>query len=175
MFSFWGPVLLWFMLLDLCLSVMLVYCGQAVGWIKMPLGREVGLGPADICVRWGPSSPPKKGTAPQFSAHVYCGQTAGWIKMPLGTEVGLGPDDIALDGDSAPPMERGTAALHFSAHVYRGQMVAHLEIAELLYFIFKNFFSGLVSGLVSCFCKILCLVLLGRIAALPRCSLLLQM
>ena len=28
------------------------------------------------CVRWGPSSPPKRGTAPQFSAHVCCGKKA---------------------------------------------------------------------------------------------------
>ena len=28
-----------------CLSVTLVYCGQTVGWIKIPLGMEVGLGP----------------------------------------------------------------------------------------------------------------------------------
>jgi len=39
------------------------------GWIKMPFGTEVGLGP-----HW-PAPPPKRGTAaPQFSAHVYCGQ-----------------------------------------------------------------------------------------------------
>jgi len=25
-----------------------VYCGQTAGWIKMPLGTEVGLGPGDI-------------------------------------------------------------------------------------------------------------------------------
>jgi len=31
-----------------CLSVTLVYCGQTVGWIRMPLGTEVGLGPGDI-------------------------------------------------------------------------------------------------------------------------------
>jgi len=31
-----------------CLSVTLVYCGQMVGWIKMPLGTEVGLSPGDI-------------------------------------------------------------------------------------------------------------------------------
>jgi len=80
-----------------------VWCGQTAGWIKMPLGMEVGLGPGD-CVRWGPSSPPQKGgTQPQFSAHVYCGQTAGWIKMPLGTKVGLGPRDIVVDGGPAPP------------------------------------------------------------------------
>jgi len=31
-----------------CLSVTLVYCGQTVGWIKMPLGTKVGLGPGHI-------------------------------------------------------------------------------------------------------------------------------
>jgi len=40
--------------------------------------------PKRLCVRWAPSSPRKKGTAPnQFSSHVYCSQTAGWIKTPL--------------------------------------------------------------------------------------------
>jgi len=31
-----------------CLSVMLVYCGQMVGWIKMKLDMEVGVGPDHI-------------------------------------------------------------------------------------------------------------------------------
>ena len=34
-----------------CLSVTLVNCGQIIGWIKMPLGRDVGLSLGD-CVRW---------------------------------------------------------------------------------------------------------------------------
>jgi len=61
--------------------------------------------PRRFCVRWGPSSPQKKGTAPltQFSAHVYCGQTTGLMKTPLGTEVDLGPGQIVLDEDPAPP------------------------------------------------------------------------
>ena len=39
-----------------------VYCGQIAGWIKMPLGTEVGLGPSDIVLD-GDSAPslPKKG------------------------------------------------------------------------------------------------------------------
>jgi len=39
-----------------------VYCGQTAGWIKMPLGTEVGLGPNDIVTwgSWGPRSPPSK-------------------------------------------------------------------------------------------------------------------
>ena len=52
-----------------CLSVTLVYCGQTVEWIKMPLGMEVGLDPGHThCVR-RPSSPRKR-LNPQLSAHV---------------------------------------------------------------------------------------------------------
>jgi len=69
----------------------------------MPHGREVGLGPSDIVLDGDPAPPPpKRGRAPQFSAHVYCGQTAGWIKMALGMEVGLGLGHFVLDGDPAP-------------------------------------------------------------------------
>ena len=50
-----------------------VRCGQTAGWIKMPLGMEVGLSPGDF-VRQTPSSPHERGTAaPLFLAHVYCG------------------------------------------------------------------------------------------------------
>ena len=53
-----------------------VYSGQTAGWIKMPLGTEVGLGPGDIMLDWEPDIPTEKGTAaPHFAAHVYCGQT----------------------------------------------------------------------------------------------------
>jgi len=38
-----------------------VCCGETAGWIKMSLGKEVGLGPGDIAL----------GTAdPNFSAHI---------------------------------------------------------------------------------------------------------
>ena len=89
--------------------------------------------PRPHCVRWGPSSPSpskKRGTAPQFSAHVYCGHTAGWIKMPLGTEVCIGPGYIVLDGDPAFRPQKGHSPhppFKFSAHVCCGQTVAHLS------------------------------------------------
>ena len=76
------------------------------GWIKMPLRSEVGLLPSDIVLDGDLAPPPKKGTAPHFSAHVYRGQTAGWIKMPLGTKVGLGRGHIVLHGDPAPPKQK---------------------------------------------------------------------
>ena len=67
-----------------------MYCGQMAGWIKMPLGTEVGLGPGHNVLDGDPVLQQKRGiAASQFSAHACCGQTAGWITMPLGTEVGL--------------------------------------------------------------------------------------
>jgi len=82
-----------------CLSVTLVYCGQTVGWIKIPLGIDIGLGADHIVLDVDPGPPSRKRAQqlPQFSAHVDCSQTAGLIKMPLDTEVGFGPGDIVLD------------------------------------------------------------------------------
>jgi len=77
------------------------------GWIKMSLGRDVGLSPSDIVLVRDPALRPPKGEwSLLFSADVYRGQTAGWIKMPLGTEVDLSSGHIVLDGDPAPPIER---------------------------------------------------------------------
>ena len=59
------------------------------------------------CARWGPSSPPKMGQRPQFTAHIDSAQMAGRIKMSLGKEVGLCPGDIVLDGDPVPPPLNG--------------------------------------------------------------------
>ena len=42
------------------LSVTLVYCDQTVGWIKMPLGMKVDLGPGHIVLD-GDSAPPRNG------------------------------------------------------------------------------------------------------------------
>ena len=41
------------------LYVTLVYCGQTVGWIKMKLGVQVGLGPSHIVLDGDPAPPPK--------------------------------------------------------------------------------------------------------------------
>jgi len=38
-----------------------VRCGQMVGWIKIPLGREVDLGPGHIVLDGDPALHPKKG------------------------------------------------------------------------------------------------------------------
>jgi len=50
-----------------CLSVTLVYCNQTVGWIKMKLGMEVGLGPGHIVLDGDLASLHIWGTSPNFS------------------------------------------------------------------------------------------------------------
>jgi len=76
--------------------------------------------PRPHCARWRLSSPQKRGTGPQFSAHIYCGQTAGCIRIPLGTEVGLILGNIVFDGDPVPHHLKGHSP-QFSAHVRCGQ------------------------------------------------------
>ena len=34
------------------------------GWVKMPLGVEVGLGPGDFLLDWDPAPPRKNGAQP---------------------------------------------------------------------------------------------------------------
>ena len=49
-----------------CLSVTLVYCGQTVGWVRVKLGMQVGLGPGHIVLDGDPAPDPHWGTAPNF-------------------------------------------------------------------------------------------------------------
>jgi len=67
--SFWAIVCktACLMLSDRCpvLSVTLVYCGQTAGWIKMPFGTEVGLGPGHMVLD-GDRAPPKEAQPPMF-------------------------------------------------------------------------------------------------------------
>jgi len=51
---------------DICpvsLPVTLVYCDQTVGWIKVPLGMEVGIGTGDVVLPGHPAIPTERGTA----------------------------------------------------------------------------------------------------------------
>jgi len=100
-----------------CLSVTLVDCGQTAGWIKMPLGREIGLGPWGHSVRWGHSSP-----HPTFRP-----MSIVTNNMPLGMEI-VSPIDTVINGDPAPPPQK-KGALHppLFAHIHCDQTVAHLS------------------------------------------------
>ena len=94
------------------------------GYIKMPLGIEVGPIPGDFVFNGDPASLPKKGAEPPNFRP--CGQYCCiWIKMPIGTVVGLSPGDFVLDGDPATPTKKDTPIpTQFLAHVYCGQTAA---------------------------------------------------
>jgi len=47
--------------LPVCDVGTLVYCGQTVGWIKMKLGMQVGLGAGNSVLDGGPALYPQKG------------------------------------------------------------------------------------------------------------------
>ena len=72
------------------------------GWIKMPVGTEINLGPGDVVLDGVAAPPPKRGTAPVFSPCLLW-QMDGCMKTPLGMEVDLGPGHIVLDGDPDLP------------------------------------------------------------------------
>jgi len=74
-----------------------MYCGQTAGWIKMPLSREVRLGPGHI-VRWGPIAPPPKGTPPIVGPCLLWQQ---WMDQNGTWQGCLGQGHIVLDGDPA--------------------------------------------------------------------------
>jgi len=50
-----------------------IRCGQTVGWTKMPLDMEVGLGPGDFAFDGDPAPPENRAQPHLFLAHVYCG------------------------------------------------------------------------------------------------------
>ena len=97
------------------------------GWMDQDETWHAGRPPLPWpqCVRWRPTSPPQRGTAAQFSAHICCGKMAGWIKMPLGMEVGFGPGDCVRWGPSSPKKGHSPP---FSAHVYCGQTAVCIRI-----------------------------------------------
>jgi len=95
-----------------------VYCGQTAGWIKMPLGTEVNLGPGDVVLDGVATPPPLTGALPnsfRFMS-IVTKRPDGRMKTPLGTKVDLGPGHVVLDEAQLP----AKGALLCSTHVYCG-------------------------------------------------------
>jgi len=55
-----------------------VYCGQTAGWIKMPLGMEVGLGPGHTVIDGNPPPLPQKGAQPPNFWRLQ------WLRLRIG-------------------------------------------------------------------------------------------
>ena len=86
-----------------CLSVTLVYYSQTVGWIKMKLGMQVGLGPGHIVLDGDPAPLPKKGAEPPIFGPCLLWPN-GWMDQNATWNGGRsGPGHIVLDGDPAHP------------------------------------------------------------------------
>jgi len=96
-----------------CLSVTLVYCGQTVWWIKMKLGRQVGLGPGHIVLDGDPAPHPLKGTQPPIFGP-YPLRPSGCIDQDATWYGGRRrPRRLVLDGVPAPPPPKGGGRHHF--------------------------------------------------------------
>jgi len=130
------------------LDVTLVYCGQTVGWIKMKLGTQVGLGPLDTVLD-GDSAAPRKGAQqPRLSKFTGAGFACvriirdpcllwpnGWMAQDAtwyGGRPRLRRHCVRWGPSPEPCKKRGTVAPHFWAYVYCGQTVAHLSYCSVL-------------------------------------------
>jgi len=86
-----------------------VCCGQTAWWIKMPLGREVDLGPGNIVLDGDPASP-KGHSPPSFGLCLLWPN--GWMDRDATWYGGRPrPGYILLDGDPAPPLFFGPCLL----------------------------------------------------------------
>jgi len=118
-----------------CLSVMLVYCCQMVGRIKMKLGMQVGLNPG-CNVLDGSSSPPQKRgqSPPNFWPISVVAKWASWMDQDATGYESMGhiPGDFVLDREPTqfPPPQKGlNPPPQFLAHVYYGQAAGWIKIA----------------------------------------------
>jgi len=119
--------------LSICLSVTLVYCGQMVGWIKMPLGTEVGLGSGDFVLDGDPAPIPTKGgrAPPIFGSFLlwpngWMHQDATWYggsPRPRRHCVRWGPGQLPRKKGHSPPPNFWPIL----AHVYCGQTAGWMK------------------------------------------------
>ena len=109
-----------------------VYCGQTAGWIKVPLGMEVGLGPDDIVLDGDSVPHPQKGgraPSPIFGKFLLCPN--GWMHHDA-TWYGCRPRPRGLCvqwGPSSVPQKNWTELPpQFSAHFCCGQMAGCIKM-----------------------------------------------
>jgi len=106
----------------------LICCGQMAGWIKMPLGMDVGLSPGDFALDGDPAPHPQKGTEPPSFGQCLLWPN-GWMDQD-GTWHGGGPRSkphCARCGPSSSP-QKGGRGPQFSAHVCCGQTAGWIKM-----------------------------------------------
>jgi len=105
-----------------------VHCGQTVGWIKMKLGTQVGLGPGHIVLDGHPAPPPPMGHSPPIFGP-YMLQPNGWMDHDTTWYRGRPrPRRLCWMGTSSPSHKRGAEPPQFSANFYCGQMAGWIKM-----------------------------------------------
>jgi len=90
------------------LSVTLVYCGQTLRWIRMPLGTDVGPG---HIVLWRPSSPRKVAQQPPLFGPCLLRPNDWMVQDAIWYGGRPWPRRHCASWNQAPPWERGTVRL----------------------------------------------------------------
>jgi len=86
-----------------------VCCGQTAGWIRMPLGTMVDLGPGNIVLDADPAPPPR-GTAPsRFRPMSIVIKRLDGSRCYLVRRLALAQAALSYLGIQLPASERGTA------------------------------------------------------------------
>jgi len=109
-----------------CLSVTLVYCGQMAGWIKIPLGTEVGR---DFVLYGDPPFLPRGKGHSSLSTFWPMSVVAKLLDQYT-TWYGNRPQlrrHCVRWGPSSPPHTKGHSSPPVLTHVYCGQTFAHLS------------------------------------------------
>jgi len=114
--------------LSVYLSVTLVYCGQTIGWIRMPLGTEIDLGLGHTVLDGDPFLPTGHSSSPLFDPCLLWPND--WVHQ---NNIWYGgrprPRRHCVRRRPSSPRERGTEAPpHFSAHVYCAQTAGWIRI-----------------------------------------------
>ena len=92
------------------------------GWIKMPLGMEVGLGPGDIVLD-GDTAPPLKGMW-MTTGQVLVASNWHWAVLMLGSTLTAGLCKICHSQDANARKEAGQVTRH---HPARSWVLAQLN------------------------------------------------
>ena len=86
-----------------------MYCGQSVGWIKVPLGTEVGLGPGDMGTQL-PPPPTERGTVtPKYGLQLIRTQAGQPASVNGGLSFVAKRSPISATAELFLPYRRGTS------------------------------------------------------------------
>jgi len=93
-----------------CLPVTLLYCGQTVAWIKIPLGMDVELGPGHIVLDGDPSPLSKRAQPPNFQPMSVVAKRMDESRCHLAGRYASAQATFYLMETQLPPPKRDTAA-----------------------------------------------------------------